>query len=169
MFAQQYFAHVGPQGESAITVASSVGYTNLALGENLALGLYAGDAGVVPRGWIVPVTAQTFWTRNNTDRRRRSRRNVPGADHMDRGADIRQARFRLPRARCKFKDQHRPFAKADHRHGGAVASDKAAIDAMSRNPVRNTTHRWRITTISSRNTTISSLGQRPPSPRTTPK
>jgi uncharacterized protein YkwD len=47
MFAQQYFAHVGPQGESAVTVASSVGYTNLAFGENLALGLYAGDAGVV--------------------------------------------------------------------------------------------------------------------------
>jgi uncharacterized protein YkwD len=47
MFAEQYFAHVGPQGESAVTVASSVGYQNLALGENLALGLYAGDAGVV--------------------------------------------------------------------------------------------------------------------------
>ncbi|HUC31548.1 MAG TPA: CAP domain-containing protein [Candidatus Paceibacterota bacterium] len=47
MFAQQYFAHVGPQGESAITVASSVGYAYLALGENLALGNYAGDAGVV--------------------------------------------------------------------------------------------------------------------------
>lgn len=47
MFAQQYFAHVGPQGESAITVASSVGYRFIALGENLALGTYAGDAGVV--------------------------------------------------------------------------------------------------------------------------
>jgi hypothetical protein len=47
MFTQQYFAHVGPQGESAISVASSVGYTHLALGENLALGNYAGDAGVV--------------------------------------------------------------------------------------------------------------------------
>jgi uncharacterized protein YkwD len=47
MFAQQYFAHVGPQGESAVTVASSVGYISIALGENLALGLYAGDAGVV--------------------------------------------------------------------------------------------------------------------------
>ena len=50
MFAQQYFAHVGPQGESALTVASSVGYSYLALGENLALGLYAGDAGVLRRG-----------------------------------------------------------------------------------------------------------------------
>lgn len=47
MFTQQYFAHVGPQGESAISVASSVGYAHLALGENLALGNYAGDAGVV--------------------------------------------------------------------------------------------------------------------------
>ncbi len=47
MFAQQYFAHVGPQGESALTVASSVHYAHLALGENLALGLFAGDAGVV--------------------------------------------------------------------------------------------------------------------------
>lgn len=47
LFAQQYFAHVGPQGESAITVASSVGYASIALGENLALGTYAGDAGVV--------------------------------------------------------------------------------------------------------------------------
>lgn len=47
MFAQQYFAHVGPQGESAVTVASSVGYASLALGENLALGVYNGDAGVV--------------------------------------------------------------------------------------------------------------------------
>jgi uncharacterized protein YkwD len=47
MFTQQYFAHVGPQEESAISVASSVGYDHLALGENLALGNYAGDAGVV--------------------------------------------------------------------------------------------------------------------------
>ncbi len=51
MFAQQYFAHVGPQGESAVTVASSVGYSYLALGENLALGVYAGDAGVV-NAWM---------------------------------------------------------------------------------------------------------------------
>ena len=51
MFAQQYFAHVGPQGESALTVASSVGYAHLAMGENLALGLYAGDAGVV-NAWM---------------------------------------------------------------------------------------------------------------------
>jgi uncharacterized protein YkwD len=48
MFTNQYFAHVDSStGESAVTVASSVGYASLALGENLALGLYAGDAGVV--------------------------------------------------------------------------------------------------------------------------
>jgi hypothetical protein len=47
MFQQQYFAHVGPQGESALTIATSVGYAHLALGENLALGLYTGDEGVV--------------------------------------------------------------------------------------------------------------------------
>jgi uncharacterized protein YkwD len=48
LFANQYFEHVNSStGQSAITVASSVGYTDLALGENLALGLYAGDAGVV--------------------------------------------------------------------------------------------------------------------------
>ena len=48
MFEQQYFAHVNSStGESAITVASSVGYVHLSLGENLALGSYAGDVGVV--------------------------------------------------------------------------------------------------------------------------
>lgn len=48
MFADQYFAHVNSStGESAVTVASSVGYASLALGENLALGVYNGDAGVV--------------------------------------------------------------------------------------------------------------------------
>jgi uncharacterized protein YkwD len=51
MFNQQYFAHVGPENESAITVASSVGYSYLALGENLALGLYTGDPGVV-NAWM---------------------------------------------------------------------------------------------------------------------
>ncbi len=47
MFTNQYFAHVSPTGESAITVASTVGYSYLALGENLALGNFAGDEGVV--------------------------------------------------------------------------------------------------------------------------
>ncbi|HVM77281.1 MAG TPA: CAP domain-containing protein [Candidatus Paceibacterota bacterium] len=47
MFANQYFAHVSPTGESALTVASDVGYSYLGLGENLALGDFSGDAGVV--------------------------------------------------------------------------------------------------------------------------
>lgn len=47
MFTKQYFAHVSPSGQSALTVASTVGYSYLALGENLALGNFAGDKGVV--------------------------------------------------------------------------------------------------------------------------
>lgn len=47
MFAKQYFAHVSPSGASAQTVASSVGYAYLAIGENLALGNFDGDQGVV--------------------------------------------------------------------------------------------------------------------------
>jgi hypothetical protein len=38
---------VSPTGASAVTVASSVGYEHLALGENLAEGIFAGDQGVV--------------------------------------------------------------------------------------------------------------------------
>ncbi len=51
LFSRQYFAHVGPEGESALTVASSVHYTYIALGENLALVSCAGDAGVV-NAWM---------------------------------------------------------------------------------------------------------------------
>ena len=47
MFAKQYFAHVSPASSSALTVASSVGYRYVALGENLALGDFFGDQGVV--------------------------------------------------------------------------------------------------------------------------
>jgi uncharacterized protein YkwD len=47
MFAHQYFAHVSPTGESALTVASSVGYNHIALGENLAEGWFNGDQGVL--------------------------------------------------------------------------------------------------------------------------
>jgi uncharacterized protein YkwD len=47
MFTNQYFAHVSPSGESALTVASDVGYSYLAVGENLALGNFAGDQDVV--------------------------------------------------------------------------------------------------------------------------
>lgn len=47
MFSKQYFAHVSPSSSSAVTVASAVGYTYVSLGENLALGIFSGDAGVV--------------------------------------------------------------------------------------------------------------------------
>jgi len=47
MFAKQYFAHISPSSSSAITVAQAVGYDYIALGENLALGNFDGDAGVV--------------------------------------------------------------------------------------------------------------------------
>jgi len=47
MFAKQYFAHVSPSSSSAETVANQVGYGYLAIGENLALGNFEGDGGVV--------------------------------------------------------------------------------------------------------------------------
>jgi uncharacterized protein YkwD len=47
MFENQYFAHVSPTGQSAETVASSVGYQHIALGENLAEGIFAGNAGLM--------------------------------------------------------------------------------------------------------------------------
>jgi uncharacterized protein YkwD len=47
MFQKQYFAHVASDGGSAVTVAKTVGYDYLSLGENLALGNFAGDQGVV--------------------------------------------------------------------------------------------------------------------------
>lgn len=47
MFAKQYFAHVSPASSSAITVAQAVGYDYISLGENLALGNFDGDQGVV--------------------------------------------------------------------------------------------------------------------------
>lgn len=47
MIAKQYFAHVSPTGSSAEIVAAADGYDYIALGENLALGTFAGDAGVV--------------------------------------------------------------------------------------------------------------------------
>lgn len=47
MFDKQYFAHVSPSSSSAETVAITVGYDYISLGENLALGNFAGDQGVV--------------------------------------------------------------------------------------------------------------------------
>jgi len=47
MATKQYFAHVSPASSSAETVAKADGYDYIAIGENLALGNFAGDAGVV--------------------------------------------------------------------------------------------------------------------------
>ena len=47
MFKNQYFAHVSPASSSALTVAKRVGDNYIALGENLALGDFEGDSGVV--------------------------------------------------------------------------------------------------------------------------
>ena len=47
MAAKQYFAHVSPSSSSAETVAQADGYDYIALGENLALGNFAGDTGVI--------------------------------------------------------------------------------------------------------------------------
>lgn len=47
MFARQYFEHVSPDGKGPADLAATVGYSYLRIGENLALGNFAGDAGVV--------------------------------------------------------------------------------------------------------------------------
>lgn len=47
MFDKQYFAHVAPNGSSATTTAVTVGYSYLALGENLALGGFTSDKDIV--------------------------------------------------------------------------------------------------------------------------
>lgn len=51
MFKNQYFAHVSPVSSSAMTVAQSVGYGYIALGENLALGNFGGDEKLV-EAWM---------------------------------------------------------------------------------------------------------------------
>ncbi|MEI6553607.1 MAG: CAP domain-containing protein [bacterium] len=47
MFSNQYFEHVSPSGSSVSDVVNAVGYKFLVVGENLALGSFAGDDGVV--------------------------------------------------------------------------------------------------------------------------
>ncbi len=51
MFKGQYFAHVSPASSSAITIAESVGYDYLALGENIALGNFGSDEKLV-EAWM---------------------------------------------------------------------------------------------------------------------
>jgi uncharacterized protein YkwD len=47
MFQKQYFAHVAPDGGSSETIAKTFNYEYLALGENIALGIFAGNADLV--------------------------------------------------------------------------------------------------------------------------
>ncbi|MDR3582323.1 MAG: CAP domain-containing protein [Candidatus Pacebacteria bacterium] len=78
MFQNQYFAHVNSStGQSAVTVAASVGYDNLALGENLAEGTFAGDAGVV-----------TAWMNSPGHRA-----NILGTHYTEIGVAVREGTF----------------------------------------------------------------------------
>ncbi len=132
MFTQQYFAHVGPQGQSAVTVASSVGYANLALGENLALGLYAGDAGVV-----------TAWMNSPGHRA-----NILNAHYTQIGVAVREGVFNGQETWIAVQVFGRPASDCPGPDAGLknsidlseaqigtmttqLQSDKAAIDAMS--------------------------------------
>jgi uncharacterized protein YkwD len=47
MFRLQYFEHVSPTGATIETLSDRVGYAYVNIGENLALGAFDGDAGVV--------------------------------------------------------------------------------------------------------------------------
>lgn len=47
MLAKQYFEHVSPTGVGPADLAQAVGYAYVTVGENLALGDFSGDAGVV--------------------------------------------------------------------------------------------------------------------------
>ena len=47
MFSNQYFEHVSPSGSSVSDVVNGVGYKFLVVGENLALGNFAGDSKVM--------------------------------------------------------------------------------------------------------------------------
>lgn len=47
MFQKQYFQHVSPSGDSVSDVVRKVGYEYIVVGENLALGVFAGDSQVV--------------------------------------------------------------------------------------------------------------------------
>lgn len=47
MFEQQYFEHISPNGEGVDDVVTEAGYRYIVVGENLALGFFGGDSGVV--------------------------------------------------------------------------------------------------------------------------
>jgi uncharacterized protein YkwD len=126
MFTQQYFAHVGLQGESAISVASSVGYAHLALGN------YAGDAGVV-----------TAWMNSPGHRA-----NILDMHYTQIGVAVREGMFEgsetwlavqifgRPASDCTAPDANLEnsinLSEQEIASTSAeLADDKAAIDAMS--------------------------------------
>ena len=47
LFTNQYFDHASPDGKSAVDLAKNIGYSYLLIGENLALGNFGGDPGIV--------------------------------------------------------------------------------------------------------------------------
>ncbi len=47
MFERQYFEHISPNGEGVDDVVTEAGYKYIVVGENLALGFFGGDSGVV--------------------------------------------------------------------------------------------------------------------------
>jgi uncharacterized protein YkwD len=51
MFKKQYFEHVSPSGEGAQEIADRIAYEYIALGENIALGNFAGDKALV-QAWM---------------------------------------------------------------------------------------------------------------------
>jgi hypothetical protein len=123
---------VGPEGESAITVASSVGYSYIALGENLALGSYAGDAGVVSAWMASPG----------------HRANILNAHYTQIGVAVREGVFQgaetwiavqvfgRPSSDCPAPDANLKTSidLSENQITAMVAqlqSDKTAIDAMS--------------------------------------
>ncbi len=51
LFSKQYFAHESPTGETAAEVTKQIGYEYKIIGENLALGTFDGDKGIV-KAWM---------------------------------------------------------------------------------------------------------------------
>jgi uncharacterized protein YkwD len=51
MFAKQYFAHISPSGDGAVSAANEIRYDYIAIGENLALGNFLNDEDLV-RAWM---------------------------------------------------------------------------------------------------------------------
>jgi uncharacterized protein YkwD len=51
MFEEGYFEHVSPSGKSAVSEAEVVGYEYISIGENIALGNFAGDEALV-EAWM---------------------------------------------------------------------------------------------------------------------